>query len=441
MSRSLLRETVLLEREVDTLVMQSALMELLNSEFVVRSVLAEERKVVRYAIQQGIIDKRDVNLNEGLLADIVLGAGQMLGNIGSSVGLPLGSAFGAAGVLWYGNEAIKGTPGTLQFYMDIIFCLFSAAAVGDPTPATGTAATIARTILAPFVKAGAAARALGQGVLNAGKALAWTKSAGPATVVAVEAAVKAEPAIVRATPFIERVVTGAKGVMESVASAVKSLPGGKTFARIVETVAKYATQAWQFAKSCIEALIAVGKSATKAAAGKAGTTAVKAAGTRGAAAGAEAAAVAGARLGVRVGKLAQPAVAATVRGMGRAAQAVLVRVSRMSPAMMERIFVGQVVNVAIKGTPVAASLVVSRSGALALQAGPRVIALAPSQVVGVLGQIARAGGPRAAEAATAALMRTGEKLAPNYYQMALTAINGALGGGEPDPALAAELGV
>ena len=270
-SNRLLNEVSLLERDIDLMALQSDIFEMLKNEFVVRAILAEERKVVRYALQQGIVDKHDVNLNEGLLADIVLGAGQMLGNWASVVGVPLGSAFGVAGVLWYGNEALKGSPGTYQFFMDIIFCLFSAAAVPDPTPATGTAGTIAKTIIAPFAKLGNAARALGRGVLDAGKALAWTKSAGPAATVAVEAVVKAEPTIVKATPFIERVVTGAKGVMESVASAVKSLPGGKSFASIVELVGKYATQAWQFVKKCLQALINVGKTSA-AAEGRALTT-------------------------------------------------------------------------------------------------------------------------------------------------------------------------
>jgi len=439
-TRSLLRETRIIEREIDLLTLQSNLFEVLKSEFVVRAILAEERKVVRYALQQGIIDKRDVNLNEGLIADIVLGAGQMLGNWASVVGVPLGSAFGVAGVLWYGNEALKGEPGTFQFFMDIIFCLFSAAAVPDPTPATGTASTIAKTIIAPFAKLGNSARALGRGVLDAGKALAWTKSAGPAGAIAVEAIVKAEPAIVKAGPFIERVVAGAKGIMESVAGAVKSLPGGKSFASIVELIGKYATQAWQFAKSCIEALLSVGKSATKAAAGTAGTAAVKGA-KSGAAAGAEVAAVAGARLGVRIGKLAQPAVAATVRGMGKAAQAILVKVSKMSPAMMTQIFVGRGVNITVKGAPVLATRAVSRSGSLVINTGGRNLAISAAQIPTILGQVARQGGAQGAEAATAALLRTGDVLAPNLYRMTLTAINTAVGGGDPDPALAAELGV
>ena len=438
-SQYLLRESLLIEREVDLMELQSALFELLNEEFIVRSALAEERKVIRYAIQRGIIEETDARLDEGLLADVILGVGQAVGNWASLVGVPLGSIFGAAGVLWYGNEALNGEPGTFQFYMDIIFCLFSAAAVPDPTPATGTAAQIAKTILAPFAKLGNAARALGRGVLDAGKALAWTKSVGPAGTLALEAVAKAEPAIVKATPFIERVVTGAKGIMESVANAVKSLPGGKTFATIVETVSKYAVQAWQFIKSCLEALLSVSKTASKAAAGKAGAAAVRGAKT-GAAAGAEAAAVAGARLGVRIGKLAQPAVAATVRGMGKAAQAVLVRVSKMSPAMMERIFVGQQVQIMVKGVAQPATLAVSKAGTLVMNLGGRNMAISAAQIPSVLGQVARAG-PAGAEMATAILVRTGEPMAPNYYRMALNAINTAMGGGEPDPALAAELSV
>jgi hypothetical protein len=270
-TKSLLNEALLIEREIELLTIQSGLSEMLKEEFVVRAVLAEERKVIRYAMHQGIIDKRDVNLNEGIIADIVLGVGQMLGNWATIVGVPLGSIFGAAGVLWYGNEMLKGTPGSFQFYMDLIFCLFSAAAVPDPSPATGTAATVARTIIAPFAKLGEAARALGRGVLEAGAALKWTQSLGPAGKAGVNAIVKVEPQVVKSFPFIDRVVTRAGDVMRSVASKVSGLPGGKSFARIAGVVVEHAAKAWQLIKECLQALINVGKTSA-AAEGKALTT-------------------------------------------------------------------------------------------------------------------------------------------------------------------------
>ena len=267
-NRAIYLESKRLESYLIDFQIEGALLEVMKNDLMARSIIAEHRKIEKYALQLGLIDKRQ--LNEGFLADVVLGAGQMLGNWASVVGVPLGSAFGVAGVLWYGNEMLSTEPGSFDFFMNLIFCLFSAAAVPDPTPASGTASTLAKTIIAPFAKLGNAARALGTGALDAGKALAWVKASGPAAAVATEAAVKAEPALAAAAPWIERTIAGAGEVMTSIAAKVKNLPGGSTFTAMIETVTKYAGQAWKFIKGCIESLINVGKSA----AGKAGTKVV-----------------------------------------------------------------------------------------------------------------------------------------------------------------------
>lgn len=267
-NRAIFLESKRLEQQLINFQLEGALLEVMKDKFIVKAMLAEQRKIEKYALQIGLVNKNQIN--EGFLADVVLGAGQMLGNWASIVGVPLGSAFGVAGVLWYGNEMLSTAPGSFDFFMNLIFCLFSAAAVPDPTPASGTASTLAKTIIAPFAKLGNAARALGNGVIDAGKALAWVKSSGPAAALAVESAVKAEPALVKAAPWIERTIAGAGEVMTSIAAKVKNLPGGSKFTAMIETVTKYAGQAWKFIKGCIESLINVGKSA----AGKAlGTTA------------------------------------------------------------------------------------------------------------------------------------------------------------------------
>lgn len=267
-NRTILLESKKLEQWLINFQLEGALLEVMKNDLMARSIIAEHRKIEKYALQLGLIDKRQ--LNEGLLADVVLGAGQMLGNWASVVGVPLGSAFGVAGVLWYGSEMLSTAAGSFDFFMNLIFCLFSAAAVPDPTPASGTASTLAKTIIAPFAKLGNAARALGNGVLDSGKALAWVKASGPAAALAVEGAVKMEPALMKAAPWIERTIAGAGEVMTSIATKVKNLPGGSKFTAMIETVTKYAGQAWKFIKGCIESLINVGKSA----AGKAGTKVV-----------------------------------------------------------------------------------------------------------------------------------------------------------------------
>jgi len=267
-NRTIFLESNRLENQLINFQIEGALLEFMKNDFMARVIIAEHRKIEKYALQLGVIDKRQ--LNEGFIADVVLGAGQMLGNWASIVGVPLGSAFGVAGVLWYGNEMLSTAPGSFDFFMNLIFCLFSAAAVPDPTPAAGTASTLAKTIIAPFAKLGNAARALGNGVLDAGKALAWVKASGPAAAVATEAAVKAEPGLKAAAPWIEKTIARAGEVMTSVSTKVKNLPGGAKFLEMTNMVTKYAVQAWQFIKGCIESLINVGK----AAAGKAlGTTA------------------------------------------------------------------------------------------------------------------------------------------------------------------------
>jgi len=273
-NRTILLESNRLENQLINFQIEGALLEVIKNDFMARVIIAEHRKIEKYALQLGVIDKRQ--LNEGFLADVVLGAGQMLGNWASIVGVPLGSAFGVAGVLWYGNEMLSTAPGSFDFFMNLIFCLFSAAAVPDPTPASGTASTLAKTIIAPFAKLGNAARALGNGVLDAGKALAWVKASGPAAAVATEAAVKAEPAVKAAAPWIERTIAGAGEVMTSISAKVKSLPGGSKFTAMIETVTKYARQAWAFIKGCIESLINVGKSAAGKAGAKVATAAAEA---------------------------------------------------------------------------------------------------------------------------------------------------------------------
>lgn len=268
-NKAIFLESNRLENQLVNFQLEGALLEIMKDKFIVKAMLAEQRKIEKYALQIGLVNKNQ--LNEGFLADVVLGAGQMLGNWASVVGVPLGSAFGVAGVLWYGNEMLSTEPGSFDFFMNLIFCLFSAAAVPDPTPAAGTASTLAKTIIAPFAKLGNAARALGTGALDAGKALAWVKASGPAAAVATEAAMKAEPALAAAAPWIERTIASAGEVMTSIAAKVKNLPGGSNFTAMIETVTKYAGQAWKFIKGCIESLINVGKSA----AGKAGTKAVE----------------------------------------------------------------------------------------------------------------------------------------------------------------------
>ena len=91
-NRAIYLESKRLENYLIDFQIEGALLEVMKNDLMARSIIAEHRKIEKYALQLGLIDKRQ--LNEGFLADVVLGAGQMLGNWASVVGVPLGSAFG-----------------------------------------------------------------------------------------------------------------------------------------------------------------------------------------------------------------------------------------------------------------------------------------------------------------------------------------------------------
>jgi hypothetical protein len=261
-NRAILLESNRLEAQLINFQIEGALLEVMKNDFMARAIIAEHRKIEKYALQLGLIDKH--KLNEGLAADVVLGAGQMLGSIGSYFGFPLGMVFGAAGVIWYGKEMLAAAPGSFDFFMNLIFALFSAAAC-EPTGAAATATNISK-LFTPFIRLGAAAKALGSGVLNAGKALAFVKQGGTAVTVGVNAAAAAQPAIVGAFPILDNIVAGATGLLQRVAPQIEKIPGAGIFRTISETIAKWGAKAWTYIKGCLEALFAVARTA----AGKAG---------------------------------------------------------------------------------------------------------------------------------------------------------------------------
>jgi len=268
-NRAILLESKRLESYLINFQIEGALLEVIKNDLMARSIIAEHRKIEKYALQLGLIDKRQ--LNEGLAADVVLGAGQMLGSIGSYFGFPLGMVFGAAGVIWYGKEMLAAAPGSFDFFMNLIFALFSAAAC-EPTGAAATATNTSK-LFTPFIKLGNAARALGNGVLDAGKALAFVKQGGTATSIAVKAAGTAESAVVAAIPILDRIVAGATGLLQRVAPQIEKIPGAGIFRTISETIAKWGAKAWTFIKDCLTSLFNVARTA----AGKAGAKAVESA--------------------------------------------------------------------------------------------------------------------------------------------------------------------
>jgi hypothetical protein len=261
-NREILLESKRLESYLINFQIEGALLEVMKNDLMARSIIAEHRKIEKYALQLGLIDKRQ--LNEGIVADVALGIGQTLGSIGSVFGVPLGSAFGAAGVIWYGKEMLAAAPGSFDFFMNLIFALFSAAAI-DPTGTMGVATNTAK-LFTPFIKLGNAARALGRGVVDTGKALAFVKQSGPLAGAAVKAASAAEPAVVAALPLLDRVVAGAGGLLTRITPYMKNIPGAGVFESIIAAITKSGAQAWAFIKECLTAVFNVAR-ATGAKAG------------------------------------------------------------------------------------------------------------------------------------------------------------------------------
>ena len=265
-NRAIFLESNRLEQQLINFQLEGALLEVMKNDLMARSIIAEHRKIEKYALQLGLVNKRQ--LNEGLGMDIALGAGQMLGSIGSYFGFPLGLVFGAAGVIWDGKEMLAAEAGSFDFFMNLIFALFSAAAC-EPTGAAATATNTSK-LFTPFIKLGNAARALGNGVLDAGKALAFVKKGGTATSLAVKAASTAEPTVVAAFPILDRIVAGATGLLQRVTPQIQKIPGAGIFNTISKTIVKWGAKAWAFIKECLTSLFNVAKTA----AGKAlGTTA------------------------------------------------------------------------------------------------------------------------------------------------------------------------
>jgi hypothetical protein len=240
-----------------------ALYESMQEPVISRLILAEQRKIVRHAIKIGALDGRA--LNEGVFADVVLGLGQAVGSLPGLAQTGAGAAFGAAGVLWYGKEMLKHKVGSFDFFMNLVFALFSAAAI-EPTGVFGEAGALGKLII-PFVKLGSKAKALG-GASKAA-AVAFVQALGPAEAAILKSALKAEGPIMAGINFVNsKLIPKIPEILSSVAGTISKLPGGKEFVKISELISKHAGPAWTVISDSLKGLISVGKQAAGQAAAK-----------------------------------------------------------------------------------------------------------------------------------------------------------------------------
>jgi hypothetical protein len=250
----ILREALLIEKELDSMEIHGALLEVMQNQALASIIIAEERKILRYALQTGAVDREQ--LNEGLFADITLGLGQAVGSLPGLAQLGVGSAFGAAGVLYYGSKIFSSSG--FDFYMNVLFCLFSAAAI-EPSGIFGEAGALGK-LMKPFVTLGEWARGLGSSIA-AGAAEAF-KGLSAINKTIVQGAVQAEGPLLKGLTFVEtKIVPNITKIFNAIKGQIAKLPGSGTFTKIVEKVAAAAPTAVTEVKAAITSLIEFGKNA------------------------------------------------------------------------------------------------------------------------------------------------------------------------------------
>jgi hypothetical protein len=313
MTSHTLHEVALLESQLNRFYAEDALEMMMKNKVIANMILREEKKIIKYSLQKGIV-KSD-QLNEGMWADIGLTAGQMLGSIPGLAEFGVGAAFGAAGVLWYGNEMLNSKG--FERAMNLVFCVFSAAAI-EPTGVFGETAALGK-VMKPFVQLGEWARGvLGmKAVTQGGKALEMVTekltaqqtealkaaveslNAAEKTVAKAAATPQTKSFLIRAIDWVsETVIKAVKKIFESIGGIIARLPGAELFGKISEVVVKGAKDAWAWIKTSLVALMKLGEVAPGAEAA-----------AKTAAAGAEAAAPAAAQTGVAA---AEPLVAQVI---------------------------------------------------------------------------------------------------------------------------------
>lgn len=268
-SRKLLREIAQIESDLRKLEVENALISLMENSAFMDRLFLEERKVIRYALDNGIASKRD--LNEGTFADVALGLGQAIGSLPGLNVTGVGAAFGAAGVLYYGRKMLASTG--FDQLMNAFFTMMSAAAI-EPTGVFGQAGVVGK-LLKPFVTLGEWARKLGTGLVTGAKSA--FQSLSGANKMIVQGAVRAEGPIMTGINFVKNtVLPKLTNILDSVKGMVTKLPGGEAFGKIVARLTQSSSGAVASIERALTSLIKLGKNALGKGIGKAAVAANKA---------------------------------------------------------------------------------------------------------------------------------------------------------------------
>ena len=242
------------ENVLTGLEIEGALIEAMSVDVISRIIIAEQHKIVRYALRIGLVEQRQ--LNEGLVADITLGLGQAIGSLPVFAQTGVGAAFGVAGVLWYGKEMLNSSG--FDFAMNLIFCLFSAAAI-EPTGVFGEAGALGK-VIKPFLALGQWAKSLGKLTLQAAKGAYNGLSA--ASKLLVKGAMKAEGPIMRGLGWAgSKIMPRVTQIFESVKGLTAGKPGAELFTKIAQKVAAGASGAFTVVVDTFKALVNFGKTA------------------------------------------------------------------------------------------------------------------------------------------------------------------------------------
>jgi hypothetical protein len=255
----LLQEVKLAENQLLGMEIEGALLEAMNVDVVTSVILAEQRKIIKYAAQLGVINQRQ--LNEGLFADVAIGLGSMLP-------FGAGNVVGAVGVVWYIKEMFKHAAGSFQFFMNLIMALLSSVAAADPT-GLGAAGWVSNApkLLVPFIKLGNSVKSLATTIKDTQAAQAIIKSikipgaegifryiGSPNVASTIESLLAGLTS--KAASFIELVKSPAA------AKAIGRIPGASgLWTRFVSIAERYGMQAVEFITSRVKSLVDLGKKA------------------------------------------------------------------------------------------------------------------------------------------------------------------------------------
>ena len=259
MRSSLLTEIRGVESQLNSMLAEGALIEMMSNDLIAEMIIAEQRKIIKYAVSIGAIDQR--RLDEGLFADIAIGLGSMLP-------LGAGTVVGAVGVVWYIKEMFKQSVGSFAFFMNLIMALLSSVAAADPS-GLGAAGWVSNApkLLLPFIK-------LGQTVRNAGTALKSTPAAQafiksikiPGTQSLFQFIGKPNVAS-GIESLVSNLTSGARTFIDLIkspkaAQAIGKIPGASgLWTRFVGIAERYGIQAIEFVTTKVKALVDLAKAA------------------------------------------------------------------------------------------------------------------------------------------------------------------------------------